>query len=371
MSRWATTLGVALVVAVDLATKALARAALDSGAAVDLLPGASLALSYNSGMAFGLLQGRRWPLLIGGAIIVAGLVFWLLRERSGQSRIGLSLILGGAIGNLVDRLARGAVTDFIDLHAFGQHWPTFNLADTALTIGVLLLVFDRQKALAAPSKQDFTPALGVSALSPLYDLAIAALTREQVWRRALIAQLDPRPGDVILDVGCGTGTLAIMIKRACPDCEVVGLDPDPDILERAAAKAGQAGLAIRFEQGFARDADRFGPAFTKVVSTLVFHQTPMAEKAAGLAAMRRALRPDGSLHLADYGLQRTRLMRFLFRIIQRLDGYANTQPNAEGVLPVLMQEAGFEAVTERRVTPTATGSISLYFARTGGTANAG
>lgn len=371
MNRMTAPLLVILVLVADIASKALARALLITGGEVDLLPGVTLALSYNAGMAFGLFQGSRWLLLIGGGVIAAGLAFWLLRERSFQSRAALSLILGGALGNLVDRLTRGVVTDFIDLHAFGQHWPTFNLADTALTVGVLLLVFDQQRLPATRAKQDFTPALGASALSPVYDLAIAALTREQVWRRALIAQLDPQPDDVILDVGCGTGTLAVMIKRACPDCEVVGLDPDPEILERAAAKARKAGLAIRFEQGFARDADRFGPAFTKVVSTLVFHQTPMGEKASGLAAMRRALRADGSLHIADYGLQRTGLMRFLFRIIQRVDGYANTQPNADGVLPVLMNEARFVNVDERRVVQTATGSISLYFARTGEPTNVG
>lgn len=365
MNRPAALLLVVLVGAADIASKALARAFLAPGGEIDLLPGVTLALSYNTGMAFGLLQDSRWLLLIGGAVIAAGLAFWLLREPRPQSRAALSLILGGALGNLIDRLARGEVTDFIDLHAFGHHWPTFNLADTALTVGVALLVLDRRPPEQPGGEKDFTPALGASAFSPIYDLAIAALTREQVWRRALVAQLDPQPGDVILDVGCGTGTLAIMIKQLRPDCEVVGIDPDPDILGRAAAKAQKAGVTLRLERGFARDADRFGPMFTKVVSSLVLHQTPMPEKAAGLAAMRRALTPEGGLHVADYGLQRTPVMRLLFRIIQRVDGYANTQPNADGVLPVLMNEAGFVNVDERRVVQTATGSISLYFARKG------
>lgn len=355
----------ALVVAIDLATKALARGFLVPGASIDLLPGVRLGLSYNSGMAFGLLQGQRWPLLVVSVVIVTGLVVWLRRERSVQSRVGLCLILGGALGNLIDRLARGAVTDFIDLQGFGFQWPTFNLADASLTLGVLILLFDRRRRSEPAAVKDFTPALGASEFSSAYDLAIATLTREKVWRRALLAQLDPQSGDVILDVGCGTGTFAVMIKRAFPDCEVVGIDPDPDILARATAKARKAGVAIRFEQGFARDADRFGPVFTKVVSSLVFHQTPMAEKAAGLAAIRRALRPNASLHVADYGLQRTVLMRLLFRIIQRVDGHDNTQPNAEGVLPVLMEKAQFEGVIERRVVRTATGSISLYFALRG------
>ena len=76
--------------------------------------------------------------------------------------------------------------------------------------------------------------------------------------------------------------------------------------------------------------------------------------------MFAALPAGGELHIADYGLQRTRLMRAAFSIVQRVDGYEDTQPNADGVLPILMQEAGFARVEETRVIPTVTGSISLY-----------
>jgi hypothetical protein len=92
---------------------------------------------------------------------------------------------------------------------------------------------------------------------------------------------------------------------------------------------------------------------------------PLAEKRAGLAAMRAALVSGGELHVGDYGLQRTRLMRRLFRIVQEGDGYENTEPNAQGVLPVLMREVGFANVAETAVIPTPTGSISLYRAERG------
>ena len=211
---------------------------------------------------------------------------------------------------------------------------------------------------------DYTPALGRPELSGLYDAAIALLTRERRWRGALLRQIAAGPGDIVLDVGCGTGTLAVMIKRGAPSAEVIGLDPDPEILERARRKAQAAGVEVAFSQGFARDAAAAGEGrLTKVVSSLVFHQTPLAEKRVGLAAMLRTLRPGGELHIADYGLQRTPLMRALFRQVQRLDGFANTEPNARGILPELMAEVGFEGVEERQVIPTPTGSISLYFAR--------
>jgi ubiquinone/menaquinone biosynthesis C-methylase UbiE len=209
----------------------------------------------------------------------------------------------------------------------------------------------------------FTPALGRPEWTGFYDLAIALLTREKIWRQALVAQLGPRVHDTILDVGCGTGTLAVLVALAAPGCRVTGLDPDAAILARARAKAARRGAAVSFVEGFADDADRAGGPFDKVTSSLVFHQVPMEGKREGFAAIWRALKPGGSLHVADYGLQRTALMRRLFRQVQRLDGFENTEPNALGVLPDLIKEAGFVEVEERRVIPTLTGSISIYRAR--------
>lgn len=212
--------------------------------------------------------------------------------------------------------------------------------------------------------QDFTPALGHAALTPLYDAAIALLTREGQWRRALVAQIAPCASDRILDVGCGTGSLALMLKRKAPESLVIGLDPDPDVLRRAKRKTANSGINVTFTQGFARDAGHVLPAgATKAISSLVFHQVPSGEKRAGLAAMHASLVTGGEVHIADYGLQRTPLMRVLFKQIQRLDGAENTTPNAQGILPVLMTEVGFTDVRELSVIPTPTGSISLYFGR--------
>jgi ubiquinone/menaquinone biosynthesis C-methylase UbiE len=210
--------------------------------------------------------------------------------------------------------------------------------------------------------EGYTPALGRREWTGLYDLAIALMTREGRWRSALVTQCAPRGGETILDVGCGTGTLMALIAKRAPGVHLIGLDPDPEVLERARRKL--AGAEAEFLRGFARDADTIGRARAdKVVSSLVFHQTPMAEKRAGFDAMFRVLRAGGEMHVADYGLQRTPLMRTLFRQVQRLDGFENTEPNAKGVLPELMREAGFDEVAECLVVPTPTGSISLYYAR--------
>ena len=208
----------------------------------------------------------------------------------------------------------------------------------------------------------FTPALGYRFLTPVYDLAVALLTREQLWRTELLNLVDPQPGDRILDVGCGTGSLIAQLSSVEPEAQFIGLDPDPGVLEIAQRKAEKAGAKVTWKNGF---LDRKMVAsigqVSKVVCSLVFHQTPVAEKRAILSAMYSVLRQGGQLYIADYGFQRTRLMRGLFRwTVQLVDGAEDTQPNADGCLPGLIEAAGFSHVTEADVISTATGSISLY-----------
>jgi ubiquinone/menaquinone biosynthesis C-methylase UbiE len=210
-----------------------------------------------------------------------------------------------------------------------------------------------------PNECDFTPAL------PwlwAYDLSVTADTRERIWRGAFLRQLDPQPSDVIADIGCGTGSFLTLLGRTAKCAKLIGVDPDERILRRARRKLEAAGVAVTLERGYLRDAGALlaDASVNKIASSLVFHHVPLSEKRAGLSSIYSALSPGGELHVADFGLQRTRLMRALFRVVQQIDGYENTQPNADGILPSLMKEAGFVQVKETSVIPTLTGSISLY-----------
>ncbi|MFI6540404.1 class I SAM-dependent methyltransferase [Nonomuraea sp. NPDC050547] len=212
----------------------------------------------------------------------------------------------------------------------------------------------------------FTPALGRFAPTRLYD-AVAALTRERLWRGLLAMHAAPRPGDVIVDVGCGTGSLALLLNRVEPRARLIGVDPDPDVLALARRKAAAAGAELEWRAGMGdalTEIVEVGSAST-AVSSLVLHQCPVAMKRAVLASMFAVLRPGGRLVLADYGLQRSALMRTAFRVVQLADGRADTQPNADGILPALMADAGFGDVREAEVVSTITGSISVYVARRG------
>lgn len=216
---------------------------------------------------------------------------------------------------------------------------------------------------ATSPTRDFVPALGRPELTGLYDRAVALLTRERRWRTDLLRLVAPAPGETILDVGCGTGSFAVMVKRQCPTARVIGVDPDPAVLGIARAKAEKAGVAIEWFQAMGDELAETGlEPVDKVTSSLVLHQCPLAMKRAIVAAMHGMLRSGGTLFIADYGEQRGRLMRVLFRHIQRLDGFENTQPNADGVLPDLFSAAGFTRVVEQQVISTPTGSISTYSA---------
>ncbi|MBP6014037.1 MAG: methyltransferase domain-containing protein [Alphaproteobacteria bacterium] len=213
--------------------------------------------------------------------------------------------------------------------------------------------------------RSYVPALGDHRLSPFYDATVALMTCERTWRRAFVKQIAPEPRDVILDVGCGTGTLAILLKRECPGASVYGTDPDPDILSRAELKARDADVLVHFSQGYAQEtaAAASGIRPNKIVSSLVLHQVPLAGKRDAILSAFAGLRAGGELHIADYGEQRSPLMRLAFRQVQSIDGFKTTQPNADGALPGMIEEAGFVDIEETVIIPTPTGSISLYRAR--------
>lgn len=211
----------------------------------------------------------------------------------------------------------------------------------------------------------YTPALGYRWLTPFYDSALALLTREGTWRNRLIEEIDPKEDDRILDVGCGTGTLAVQMKIAEPAALIIGLDPDEVVLSKASNRASKQNVQIQWRQRFLNSESvvELG-TFTKVVSSLVLHQTPLDEKRNILSCMHAVLRDSGTLHVADYGFQSNYLMRALFRCsVQLLDGVEDTQPNADGVLADLMEAVGFSDVREITVIPTPTGSITIYRAR--------
>jgi signal peptidase II len=106
----------------------------------------NLVMTWNRGVSFGLFNNdspyNALILSVVAAVIAGLLLIWLARARQPIMAYGLGLVIGGAVGNLIDRIRFGAVADFLDFHVWGYHWPAFNVADSAITIGVALLVVD-------------------------------------------------------------------------------------------------------------------------------------------------------------------------------------------------------------------------------------
>ena len=145
MPKW---LGLAaLVLALDQLTKYAVTRSFALYEMLEVTPFLNLVLVYNRGAAFSLLSeasGWQRELFIAIAICASVWIAWLLRKYSAQTLfcLALSLILGGALGNVIDRLIWGAVVDFVDVHALGYHWPAFNVADSAISSGAALLIWD-------------------------------------------------------------------------------------------------------------------------------------------------------------------------------------------------------------------------------------
>lgn len=146
----------AVIVVLDLATKAWVSATFRYGEVVEVTPFFNLVLVHNTGAAFSFLAGaggwQRWFFSIV-AVVISGVLVWMLRKPGNGTLVSaaLALVLGGALGNLYDRVTLGYVVDFVQLHAGGWYFPAFNVADSAISVGVVLLIWDSIRPAARAS----------------------------------------------------------------------------------------------------------------------------------------------------------------------------------------------------------------------------
>ncbi len=211
------------------------------------------------------------------------------------------------------------------------------------------------------ANHSYVPALGFHWLTRFYDPLLALSLRERTLKGRLIDQASIAPGHDVLDVGCGTGTLAILAKTRRPDARVVGLDGDAQVLEIARRKASAAGVEIELREGLADAETAFAPAsFDRIFTSLVLHHLILEQKRVALAAMRHWLRPGGELHVLDFGPQDNRLIGLLARGVGWLDGADRLRDNWQGRLPEFMRDAGFAEAAETGRALTPFGSVSFY-----------
>ncbi len=157
-----------------------------------------------------------------------------------------------------------------------------------------------QENLAPAPDRRFLPAMGKRWLLPLYD-PFTRFAGVAAVHGALLARAEVGPGNRVLDIGCGTGSLLVTLGRKEPDAVLTGLDPDPAALGRARRKAARAGVQVSLDRGFADELPYPDASLDRVLSSMMLHHLDPADRARALAEAHRVLRPGGRFVLIDAG----------------------------------------------------------------------
>ena len=209
----------------------------------------------------------------------------------------------------------------------------------------------------------YVPALKYRRLTRHYDKVVSWTTRESVFRQKLLNQANVGENDRVLDLACGTGTMALMIKSRHPGTVVAGLDGDPQILALARQKTKRARLDIEFSQGLSFSMPYPSSEFDVVFSSLFFHHLKPDEKSRTMAEVHRVLKPGGMLHICDWGRPENLVLRAAFLGVRLLDGFEVTRDNVAGRLPLFIQKAGFGDVCVAGNVSTMLGTLDLIYAK--------
>ena len=205
----------------------------------------------------------------------------------------------------------------------------------------------------------YIPALRLRWLTPLYDPLLKWVMREETFKRRLIEQAYIEPGQCVLDLGCGTGTLTVLIKTLHPEAEVTGVDGDTEVLDLAKAKAERADVNIKWDHGLAFELPYPDQSFDRVLTSLMLHHLTSDNKRRTFREVLRVLRPGGELHIVDFGKPHSPVVKPITQVIARLE---EATDNLNGALPAMLDESGFVQVEEAGYIVTLLGSLSFYCA---------
>jgi len=208
-----------------------------------------------------------------------------------------------------------------------------------------------------PVKARYIPALSLRWLTPLYDPLLKWGMREETFKRRLIERVRIQAGQRVLDLGCGTGTLTVMLKQSASGAQIFGIDGDGEVLAIARTKAEQAHVDIHWDYGLAHHLPYPDNSFDVVVSSLMIHHLGNADKVRAFCEVRRVLRPGGRLHILDFGRPFSLLTRLQAGLMKNLEEAAD---NFAGRILPMLKEAGLGAASEAEHTNTIFGPIWFY-----------
>jgi len=208
------------------------------------------------------------------------------------------------------------------------------------------------------TSRSYVPAAGKHWRLPFYDLIAKLLGADQA-RLVFVRQMDLQPGHRVLEIGCGTGSLMLLVKQREPAAEVVGLDPDPAALAIAGRKAERAGIDLQLDQGFADEMPYPDGSFDRVLSSFMFHHLSTKVKENTLREVRRVLKPGGQFHMVDFAGPGAGHRGFIARHV-----HANhhLRDNDEERVLGFLRDAGFAEAKVEGHTKSLLGGITCYSA---------
>ena len=190
-----------------------------------------------------------------------------------------------------------------------------------------------------PENEEYIPALSYRFLTPFYDFIQKYIVRDVRYKALLIEQANIQAGHRVLDLGCGTGTLAIMAKQAQPSAELTGLDADPDMLKVARYKSGERKAHVKFDVGFTNKLPYPDASFDRVLSSIMIHHLRTPDKMTTAREIFRVLKPDGQLHVIDFGKPHTWYGKLLRPFLHQFE---EANDNIDGKLPEIFAAPGLK-----------------------------
>lgn len=206
-------------------------------------------------------------------------------------------------------------------------------------------------------RKNYIPALRFDCLSPLFDPFLRLTMPEYAIKGRLVEQANVQRENYVLDLGCGTGTLTILIKKTYPEAKVFGLDADDKILKIAETKIKKTGLNITLNKGMAFELPYQDNSFDFVLSSLMFHHLTHDNKLLALKEVYRILRPGGELHIADFG-KPSNILMFLISLVMK--NFEEAEDNYRGLLPQMIEGVGFNQIQISAQYSTLFGTLSIY-----------